>query len=438
MKTVLIISYHFPPDTSVGGRRPAKFARYLPSFGWRPLVLTVDPRYHEATDKTHPPEAASVEHTGMMPSFEDAYRWLKRRLSRPGGVPPAPSAGSAMPKPRSFLRSLGLALMYLPDKQLPWVPFAVARGLQITSRRRIHAIFTTSPPNSVQIAGALLHGLTGIPWLADLRDPWTNEAQPDYQRTAIARLLNAPIERATLAHADRIITVTDEMHHYYRSLLDRGIEHFHLIHNGYDPSDFPQPPVPQAGGPLTLRYLGSFYHSRDPRWLLEAAGQLIARGEAAPGQLRIEFIGHCAQTPSGPIDQMIATNGLQGVAEAIAWMPHREALGRMQAADVALLFAPRQKMQVPAKLFEYIGARKPVLALTEPDGSTGRLVGRARCGRVVDQRDVDGIARVLKELLEQKRRGPLAFEPDGDALALLDVRRQAELLAHVLNEATYA
>jgi hypothetical protein len=95
-------------------------------------------------------------------------------------------------------------------------------------------------------------------------------------------------------------------------------------------------------------------------------------------------------------------------------------------------------MQVPAKLFEYIGARKPVLALTEPDGSTGRLVARARCGRVVDQRDVDGIARVLKELLEQKRRGPLAFEPDGDALALLDVRRQAELLAHVLNEATYA
>ena len=438
MKTALIISYHFAPDIRVGGRRAAKFARYLPESGWKPIVLTVDPRFYPGTDDAEPPAGLIVERTRTLPSLLDVYRWFKALLGRSGAaadcVEHSGANGEAEGASRSsLLRNLSLALMFLPDEHVQWLPFAVARGLAIASRQRIDAIISTSPPNSAQLVGSVLHALTGIPWLADLRDPWINEAQPDYRQTVIARFLNSNLERAALAGANRVVCVTDEMNEYYRGMFPGGERRFEAICNGYEPTDFPAAPASNDPLPLRIAHLGSFYRARDPRCLLEAAGGLLRRGEVIPSELRLEFIGQCDRTPSGPMAGLVAANGLEHVVDVVGWLPHGEALKRMQRADAALVLAPRQKLQVPAKLFEYIGAAKPVLALTEPDSATGRLVVRARCGQVVDQDDVEGIEQVLKHLLDQKRHGVLDYSPDEELVGQLDVRRQTERLARILN-----
>ena len=441
MKTLLIVTYHFPPDTSVGGRRMAKFARYLPEFGWRPIVLTVKPKYYPNTDDTRPPDGLIVERTAKLPSFEAAYRMLKRRFRGPAAISEGAPDGAVSPQPpgpkeRSFLRRLALALMYLPDEFLPWLPTAVTRGIKLASDTRIDAIMTSSPPNSVQLIGAALHALTGIPWLADLRDPWLTDAHPDYRRTPLARRINAPLERFTLAGAERIVSVTDEMDAHCRDILPGGDERFGVVCNGYDRADFAgavrEPPL-QPVGSLTITYLGSMYHSRDPRRLLEAAARLIDSGHAAPDELRFEFIGNCRQTPSGPLAEMIEANALERSTDLPGWLPHHEAIERIRRADVALLLAARQKLQIPAKVFEYIAAGKPVLALTEPDGATGRLIARARCGYVVEQDDVHGLEGVLRTLLEQRRGGGVKIDPDLEVVESLDIRPQTEHLAQILD-----
>ncbi len=439
MKTLLIVTYHFPPDTSVGGRRMAKFARYLPEFGWRPIVLSVNPKYYPNTDDTRPPDGLIVELTAMLPSFEAVYRLLRRRFRRPAAISedtPDGAVSPQIPKPkeRSFLSQLALALMYLPDAFLPWLPMAVTRGIKLASDTRIDAMMTSSPPNSVQLIGAALHALTGIPWLADLRDPWLNDAHPDFQRTRIARRINALLERFALAGAERIVSVTDEMDAHYRGILPGGDERFGVVFNGYDRVDFPlEDSAAPSGGPLTITYLGSMYHSRDPRRLLEAAGRLIDSGHAAPGELRFEFIGNCRETPSGPLPELIKANALERSTDLPGWLPHHEAIERIRRADVALLLAARQKLQIPAKVFEYIAAGKPVLALTEPDGATGRLIARARCGYVVEQDDVHGLEDVLRKMLEQKRSGGVEIEPDRAVVESLDIRPQTERLAQILD-----
>ena len=257
MRKILIVSYHFPPDASVGGMRPAKFAKYLPKFGWEPLVLTVQERYHPLTDQsklTDLDPTLRVYRTRMLPQPGRLYLALKRGNRTPTPAPPGPSVTPSSTNHRGVLSSIKRALgsvECLPDDKQIWIPMAVPAAAKLIHQHKIDAVLTTGPPMSCHVIGLMLKAMTGRRWVADFRDPWLldsrhSQRDSNIPSTAFSRKAEAWLERKTMRKADSVVFTTDRMQAYLHQRYPFLTNKSAVILNGYDPSDF------NGGEPPTL------------------------------------------------------------------------------------------------------------------------------------------------------------------------------------------
>lgn len=397
MRSVLFVSYHFPPDASVGALRPQKFAKYLPEYGWTPHVLTVHERYHPARDPSRLEDvgAARVSRTRALPSpwmaALGARAALFRALGRGHVISEKAQRNSLMTFAerdlvrsdlRGRLRSLVLSLGRMPDDQVGWLVPGVARGLRILKREPIEAVVTSGPPHSCHLIGLWLKRLTGKRWIAELRDPWVgNPGKPRSFRTSLSDRLEARMERAVVRAADAVVLLTDRSRDaFVRRYPAEPSGKFVTITNGFDAPDFERL-GPVAREPVfTIAHVGTLYFQRSPRAFLAAVSSLIRDGRIPAASVRLVFAGDVADghLPEAPGPD------LAGVLTVTGRVSHREALAWMCRADLLCLFAQGQPDQVPAKAFEYLAAGPPILAVTG-EGATGDLVLKSGGSVVSDE-----------------------------------------------------
>lgn len=397
---VLMIAFHFPPQRGSSGiQRTVKFAQYLPALGWQPLVLSAQSRAY--LDAGGAPYAGPAEVTRAF-ALDTA-----RHLSLGG----------------RYLQALAL-----PDRWVSWCLGAIPAGLRLVRRARPGVIWSTYPIASAHLIGLVLHRLTGLPWIADLRDPMIDDAYPTdpWMRKAAAW-----VERQTVRHATRVVCTTPgAVRSYRRRYPDVPPECFRLIENGYDEEEFTHAVAAQqtADGPFRLLHSGIVYPSeRDPRPLFAALGRLKRAGAIAHDDFRLVLR---AAVHEDLLVTLTCEHGIEDIVEIAPALPYRAALAEMLAADgLLVLQASNCNDQVPAKLYEYLRAGRPVLALTDPDGDTAGLMRAAAIDTVAPLDDADAIVQALPRFLALARGGRAPVAAPAFVRAQAREARTAQLAA---------
>ncbi len=300
------------------------------------------------------------------------------------------------------------AFTALPDRWASWKWFAVRAGLQACRKYDIRAIWSTYPIATAHLIGAELAKRTTLPWIADFRDPMAQDGYPADPRRWRAF---AQIEKKAAIGAARLVFVSPSALELYRKRFpSTPPERFEFLENGFDESSF-EGLTPSINGAFSRRTLvilhsGIVYPvERDPRPLFLALERLHSAGRIAPGDFVIRFRapGH-----AGLIHELAAKHDLQAYVQIEAPIPYREALQEMLSVDALLVMQGAScNEQIPAKLYEYIRAQRPILALTEPAGDTGRTLEDLGYPLVTSLESVEAIESVLPVFLEAARAGTL-------------------------------
>ncbi len=430
MPKVLLITYYFPPSGGPGVQRTLKFARYLPAFGWRPTVLTVRPE-----DAAYPdldptlagelPSDVRAERTRAWDPYALYARLLGKEKSETVSVG---FLGEAEVGWKERLARWIRANVFLPDARVGWTPFAIRRGLRLLREDAYDAIFTTGPPHSTHLIGWALARRTGVPWVADFRDLWT---EIDYAHklptTALARRIDAALERSVLKAASTVTVVTPT---WKRNLARHAEGRCEVIRNGFDPADF------EAGAPaldpaFTVAHLGNLNDARNPQALWQALKALKALAWQPPPRVRL--IGNV-----DPVVMRAArARGVEALVEAEPYVPHAEAVRVMRRSALLLLMidrVPHQEGRIPGKLYEYIASGRPVLGLGPPEGDAAQVLEEAGAGRMFAHDDAGGVVDFLQEHYAAWTAGTPRQGAAPEAAAPYSRRRQTQALADLLNK----
>ncbi|HEY6721165.1 MAG TPA: glycosyltransferase [Burkholderiales bacterium] len=375
-------------NVSSGIQRTLRFAQYLPDFNWEPVVLTAHPR---AYSSVLPESLAEVP-----PNLQVRRAFAldtARHLSLRGAYP------------------RGLAL---PDRWWTWWLGAVPAGLSLIRKLKPDVLWSTYPIATAHLIGYTLHRLTGIPWVADFRDPMS---EADYPSDRLERGAFQWIEYKTLKHCERaVFTAPGALRIYAERYPDILRSRLTIIENGYDESSFAGAEQSADSGrpdrgPLVLVHSGIVYPSeRDPRPFFAALSELCGNGGVKRGELKVVLR---ATGSDDYLRTLIARYGIDGIVTLEPALPYRAALAEMLAADgLLLLQAAMCNNQVPAKLYEYLRARRPVLALTDPAGDTAAVLRNAGIDTIARLDSQEEIAQLLVRFLDllRRQRAPVASE----------------------------
>lgn len=414
---VLMVAFHFPPCRGSSGlQRSLSFSRYLPAYGWNTLVLSAHPIAY--------PERGNDQ-------LEDIPSEVVVR--RPFALDTA--------------RHLAIYGRYLswtaiPDRWVSWLFSAVPSGLRLIRSYKPRVIWSTYPIATAHLIGFLLHRLSGIPWVADMRDPMT-EINPRTGERAPSdpRIwkLRSWVENLVMTHASRVVFASSGAYRIYADRYPKiSRDHFLIIPNGYDEQKFAQvekefsKPI-EPRGQIVLLHSGVLYYSadRDPSGLFEALALLKRKGKVSPSILKIVL------RASGYEDQYRKLLEKWNIEDIVVLEPavaYSHALREMLAADGLLVFQGyTSNPAVPAKLYEYLRAQRPIFALVDSQGDTARVLTEAGVGTMVPLDSVDQIAEGLVLFLDEIRSGKSRV-PDISHVKQFSRQSQTENLAILLNQ----
>ncbi|MFQ5510766.1 MAG: glycosyltransferase [Candidatus Krumholzibacteriia bacterium] len=423
-KHLLMIVPFFPPSAGGGVHRPLSFVKYLERFGWRATVLSPRPDSYWIDDDTlvaEVPASCAVHRTDSL-----SGQFVLSRLR-----PKAPARAQVRSSRRfAFLRRLG-AWVLIPDTYVGWYPFAVREGRRLLARQEFDAIYSTSPPETAHLVGRRLHGLSALPWVADFRDPWMNlDLLPT--PTPVHRWMHRRHERKVCTTAS--VAVTSRWHE--RLLRERyaDLKEIRLIPNGYDHEKFEalQCSVP-ATGKLQILHAGMLTQKRSAVPFLRGLRAFLESHPGARERCRVVFVG----PRESENDRYVDALGLSAIVEFRDSVTHAESLKMERRSHILLLLKhvdPAYRGIVPGKLYEYLGARRPILALA-PEGEAGDLIRRLGRGEVARQEDEQEIAERIGRMYEKYLRGSL--DRDYDLSTIPDCTREgnagklADYLDHI-------
>jgi glycosyltransferase involved in cell wall biosynthesis len=398
MPSVLIVSHCFPPDFSVGAKRALRMALHLGRRGWRVKVLTVRESYYERLDRSLDRGAAPFQ---TIRTHAFAFKRRVRRLWQPaqrnGGAPNTASAGvagghSTRGDILQFLSSAWDALFAIPDEQGGWLPVAVPSGLMHGGPADI--VLATIPPRTSAVIAALVARRLGARLVLDYRDPWMplpGEPQMPQWRQRLDRAL----EKFCVTRASLIVATTEGLG---RELKAAGGPRTVVIPNAFDPAVFDG--IEESRDPrFTITYAGTLSGLRSADPILEGLRRLRETHRLPAAGLVLRVLG-----ASGP--EVAAAAERLGVADLVEvrdFVPLREALSDMKGSDALLLVvADNHAHLIPAKLFDYLAARRFILALVPAGSDAGQLIERLGAGAVVDPRDIDAVADALEGRFTQR------------------------------------
>jgi glycosyltransferase involved in cell wall biosynthesis len=374
MNRLLMVAYHFPPLAGSSGiQRALRFAQHLPALGWQPTVLTVTPNAYTQTSDDLLSELPSNLHVARAWAFDTS-----RHLSLLGKYP---------------------GWLARPDRWISWMAAAIPAGLGIIKRERPAAIWSTYPIPTAHLIANALSQISGLPWVADFRDPMAHLGYPQdpdlwqsYLRT----------EQKVFRQARCMIFATPGAANLYRARYPNCASNIHLIENGYDEEAFLTAEQQARAGPLnpgtlTLLHSGIVYPEwRNPTALFTALQQLLAGGMLARKDLRLRFR---APVHDAWLAKLAQSHGLEDMVEILPAVSYTAALSEMLAADALLVLQSHDcNDQVPAKVYEYLRAGKPILGLTDPQGDTAAVLRSAGMGPVCALESAPDIAKALANL----------------------------------------
>ena len=414
-----MIAYHFPPLAGSSGiQRTLRFVQHLPSLGWQPLVLSAHPRAYEQT--SHDLVADVPAGTVVRRAFAlDAGRHLQ-------------------------LKGRYWSWMARPDRWISWKFDAIRQGLELIEEFKPDVIWSTYPIATAHVIASALHRKTGIPWLADFRDPM---AQEGYPVDPLTWQSFKKIEADAVEQASYCIFTTPGAARMYQRRYPLAASRMVVLENGYDEESFESASLeptltadhtaadnnrPYPYRPLIMLHSGIVYPSeRDPSQLFEAIGRLKKTGLLSPADLRVRFR---ASVHDDLLQSLAQLHDIGDFIELCPVIPYREALTEMLAVDALLIMqASNCNQQIPAKIYEYLRAGKPIMGLTDPEGDTAGVLREAGLNDIAQLDSVDNISEGLKTFLIKVREGTAALPASAFVLSASRKGRSKSLVNLMTN-----
>lgn len=440
MKRVLIITYYWPPSGGSGVQRWVKFAKYLPKEGWQPVIYTPENPELTTIDKTLaaeiPPEAEVVK-THIFEPY-GIYRKLMGKGSSTDlkALTSAGSDGNEVNPvnggKKSWKQKLSLYIrgnFFIPDPRIMWVSPSVKFLKSYLKKHPVDAIVSTGPPQSMHLIGLELSKATGLPWLADFRDPWTKIFYFKHlELTHRSEAKHQALEKKVVDGATRVIAVSPMVKKDFEAITSTPVE---LITNGFDEEDFNDPF--EADEYFNITHTGLFASDGDPEILWKVLAAKCQEDKEFRKLLRIRLVGKTDQE----IVNSIETAGLGPNLVNLGYQSHEVAVREQRNASVLILplrKEPEYEAVLPGKLFEYLASRRPILGIGQTDGAMAQVVRNTGSGIVYDWNEEQKIRRWVDFSWDEFKNNELL--DNATDISMYSRRRLTKRLVSLLEEIT--
>jgi glycosyltransferase involved in cell wall biosynthesis len=392
---VLIISYYWPPAGGPGVQRWLKFVKYLPEFGIQPVVYIPENPTYPLLDK------------GLQDEVNPRATIIKKRITEPYNWASAFSKKSTKDissgiipdkKKQSLLQRLMLWVrgnLFIPDARVLWVRPSVAFLKGYMAKHDINTVITTGPPHSLHLIGLQLKKEKGIKWVADFRDPWTTIGyHKELKLSNAAAKKHKELEHEVLNTADHVIVTSPTTKKEFEAITAKPVT---VITNGYDVENIGRQTPDEK---FTLAHIGSFLSERNPLALWQALQELIAENEAFKQAFQLKLIG----AVSAEVLASINSAGLAGFVNNMGYVSHNTALAEQRKSQVLLLVeinSEDTKCIIPGKLFEYMAAERPILAIGPEGADLAEIIKATNTGMFATYSEKEKIKNTLLEFFGQ-------------------------------------
>lgn len=400
MKKMLIITYYWPPSGGGGVQRWLKFVKYLPEFGWNPVVFTPENPDFSIKDPSLvsdvPDEVEVIRYPIWEPySVFDVFTSKKNRLQ---GILKTEKEAGLFQKTALWIRGN----IFIPDPKVAWVRPSVKFLTKYFKTNKIDCLVTTGPPHSMHLIGLKLKKLTGVKWIADFRDPWSRwDMLKHFHLTKPAKSAHERLEKKVVEHADILLTVSptwaSEIRHDHNCEVD-------VITNGFDMQDFTSS---DTGNNIDfiINHSGLINDFRNPVGLWDAVIEICNENEAFKNSFKFQFSGMV----SDEILNYLHNSALfRNKFEFYGYLPHDKIIEQYSRSAVNLLLlneSPSAKGHIPAKLFEYLASRKHILGLGPVDSDAAKIIESAGAGKMCSPNDKESIKNTLNDFFKHYKNG---------------------------------
>lgn len=399
MKRVLIISYYWPPTGGSGVQRWVKFAKYLPAEGWQPVVYTPANPEQLAVDaslEAEIPAEAEIIRTHITEPYALYRKFLKKSGHSSGAVEVNPVNAQE----KTFLQKAAMWVrgnFFRPDPRCMWIGPSVKFLKKYLKEHPVDIIVSTGPPQSMHIIGMKLSQATGLPWIADFRDPWTKIFY--FKHLSMMKMTERwhhRMEKKVLDNATAVVAVSPLVQQDFQAITQTPVE---LITNGYDECDFAAEKCMEAyGGPeqdFVITHTGLFAADGDPTVLWDVLSDKCEKDADFRKHLKIKLIGKTDER----VKESVKAAGLEENLIDMGYQPHSAAVEEQRKASLLILplrKEPEYKAVLPGKLFEYLASWRPVLGIGQPDGAMSMILNTTKTGVVFDWNDRKSVARFIE------------------------------------------
>ena len=438
MKKVLFITTHFAPDIHVGAKRMTKFARHLTDYGWQPVILPKEINEYHGVDETLLQELSANLPIYRIPEWHPFQR-----------QPQLPTVSGRLSSPnRNWARNNGLRSHLLKMLNLfffydySWLLPAFFSARRLLQQEDINLIYSSAPDNEAHMVALLLRLTKSVKWICEFRDPWTT-LHPYYNFSFAKRKSDKCLERLVLNCSDHVISVGQMLKEELIKLGNLCHDKISVIYNGYDKDDFiDSAATVTKDSRCVITYAGTWGPGRSPEYFLKALNMLLQRRPEMRENLQVNFIGEFKYSPDLERKTLhyIEQANLKDVVTIIPWLPYKEALARLLTSDILLLVERPETPTnnnfwvVTSKVFLYLYARKPILALLPSGGEAARIIREADAGEIVSPTDIEAIAVKIGEMYNRFKRGDLASRVKLSDIDKYERKKQAGELAAIFDD----
>ena len=402
-KKVLIVAYYWPPAGGPGVQRWLMFVKYLREFGIQPVVYVPENPNYPILDETlekEIPEGTTIYKNSIKEPYALAKIFAAKKAKRI-------SSGIITNKRQSPIERFMLWVRgnyFIPDARKKWIQPSIRYLSQVISKEEINTIITTGPPHSLHLIGLGLKAQGDIHWIADFRDPWTSIGYHKKLRlTAASQKKHKDLERQVLNAADKILVTSKSTKQEFEGITDKPIS---VITNGYD--GIYQGDV-NLDDKFTIAHIGSLLSGRNPKNLWKVLSDIAAENETFRAVLQLEFIG----LVSKEVMDSLYHYELAPYVKLKGYVSHAQALRKQRSSQLLLLVEIDSEETigiVPGKLFEYMAAKRPILALGPEGWDAAEIINETRTGAAFDYQDQKGLKKLVLAWFEKYQKGNLELQ----------------------------
>lgn len=405
MQKILVIAYYWPPAGGPGVQRWLKFVKYLPEFGYEPVVYVPENPSYPITDRNLEKEIPTNVQFLKQP-IKEPYGWaglLSKKKTK------TISSGIIQDKNPSLAERILLWIrgnFFIPDARKGWVKPSIHFLAKVIADEGIQTIITTGPPHSLHLMGLGLKRKYDVQWITDFRDPWTSIGYHKKLRlTPWAAKRHKLLEKEVLVSADKIVVTSQTTRKEFEAITPKPIK---VITNGFDANLSPK----ELDQDFTISHLGSLLTGRNPLGLWQAIKELVAENDSFKALLKIKLAG----VISTEVQKSLQSFGLDTFVQQLGYLPHDQVTEIMQSSQVLLLLeidSEETKGIIPGKLFEYLNAKRPILSIGPKDWEAGSMVEESKAGKFLQHSDVALLKTVLLDWFNQSQEGKLECHSEG-------------------------